>query len=619
MRDNLYCSNDRNDICKQFWSHVKTKSKSCRIPEILKHNGTISSHNTTKANMFNDYFHEQFSHISGYNVEIDFSEDELFDIDFSCTRIKQILDKININKAAGPDGIHGSILKHCSASLCRPLSIIFKLIYNTGIIPQEWKSANIVPIYKKGDKNLISNYRPISLLCLSAKIMERVIIDELLVMTRDSLDTAQHGFLSGKSCSTNLIALTDDIANSLYNNIGTDIIYFDFAKAFDTVNHDLLLFKLKQNFQIDGRLLKFIANYLKDRRQRVILDNAFSDYRSVKSGVPQGSILGPLLFVLFINDISSVISLATKICLFADDTKIWRAMQSESDCNILQNDIDKLYTWCKVNKMIFHPNKCKVVSLISNANSLTHLRLLPFSQFCYTLGSSILNYEESELDLGVIINDRFTWSDQQNKILSKASQMLGLTKRTCHFLVNSRRKRTLYLSMVRSHFEHCSIIWRPLTATQLNNFEVIQKNAIKWILNEEFLSYSNYETYLKKCMDVNILPISKHFDLGDLCFFHKIVHDYVPIKLPNYVIKYRGNSRLRNKHLDADCYVCDLEETGISKSNSPIFRNFFYRITFLWNSLPRDVRTISSTHSFKSQVKQFLWKNAQINTETYQT
>ena len=204
-------------------------------------------------------------------------------------------------------------------------------------------------------------------------------MDELLVMTRDSLDTAQHGFLSGKSCSNNLITLTDDIANSLYNNIGTDIVYFDFAKAFDTVNHNLLLFKLKQNFHIDGRLLKFIANYLKDRRQRVILDNAFSDYRSVKSGILPGSILGPLLFVLFINDISSVISLGTKICLFADDTKIWRAKQSESDCNILQSDIDKLDTWCKVNKMIFHPYKCRVVSLISNANSLTHLRLLPFS------------------------------------------------------------------------------------------------------------------------------------------------------------------------------------------------------------------------------------------------
>ena len=150
--------------------------------------------------------------------------------------------------------------------------IIFKLKYNTGIIPQEWKSANIVPIYKKGDKNLISNYRPISLLCLSAKIMERVVQDELLNLTRHLLNPAQHGFLSGKSCTTNLITLTDDIANNLFNDIGTDIIYFDFAKAFDTANHDLLLSKLNTNFKIDGRLLKFIASYLRNRHQRVVLE-----------------------------------------------------------------------------------------------------------------------------------------------------------------------------------------------------------------------------------------------------------------------------------------------------------------------------------------------------------
>ena len=120
----------------------------------------------------------------------------------------------------------------------------------------------------------------------------------------------------------------------------------------------------------------------------------------------------------------------------------------------------------------------------------------------------------------------------------------GLTKRTCHFLINSKRKRTLYLTMVRSQFEHCSAIWRPVSATELNKFEVIQKNAIKWILNEEFISYSNNETYLKKCMDIHILPISKHFDLRDLCLFHKIVNDLIPIKIPSYVTKYRGNSRL---------------------------------------------------------------------------
>ena len=615
MRDNLYCSNASSDICKQFWSHVKAKSNTNRIPEVLKHNGLISSHNITKANMFNDHFFEQFSLMSRYDIEIDFSNDEHFEIDFSCTKIKQFLDNINTDNAAGPDGIHGSVLKHCSVSLCRPLSIIFKLIYNTGIIPQEWKSANIVPIYKKGDKNLISNYRPISLLCLSAKIMERVVQDELLNLTGNLLNSAQHGFLSGKSCTTNLITLTDDIANNLFNDIGADIIYFDFAKAFDTVNHDLLLSKLKTNFKIDGRLLKFIASYLRNRQQRVVLDNTFSDYKPVKSGVPQGSILGPILFVLFINDISLEISPGTKTCLFADDTKIWRPMQSELDCKILQNDINNLNKWCKTNKMLFHPEKCKVVSIISNANRLTHINLLPFSKFSYILGSSVLNYEENEVYLGVIINDKLTWSDHQNKIILKASQMLGLTKRTCHFLINSKRKRTLYLTMVRSQLEHCSAIWRPVSATELNKFEVIQKNAIKWILNEELISYSNNETYLKKCMDINILPISKHFDLRDLCLFHKIVNDLILIKIPSYVSKCRGNSRLRNKHLDAECYICNLGEDGRLNSTSLIFKSFYYRTTFLWNKLPLDIRTVSSINVFKSRVTQFLWENAQRDIE----
>ena len=173
--------------------------------------------------------------------------------------------------------------------------------------------------------------------------------------------------------------------------------------------------------------------------------------------------------------------------------------------------------------MRFHPDKCKVVSIASNGNRLSYLRLLPFSRFSYALGNTILDYEKNEIDLGVTISDQFTWSEHHLKLITEASQMLKLIKRTCHFLRHSKRKRTLYLIMVRSQFEHYSIIWCPVTASGLDKFEAVQKNAIKWILNEEFTSYSDYDTYLQKCMEVNILPISKHFDLTDLCYFHKVL------------------------------------------------------------------------------------------------
>ena len=250
---------------------------------------------------------------------------------------------------------------------------------------------------------------------------------------------------------------------------------------------------------IKGRLPKFLINYLQNRYQRVVLENVFSDSLPVISGVPQGSILGPLLFVLFINDISTGISTGTNICLYADDTKIWRPMTSTEDCDILQKDIDYLYHCCISNQMKFHPNKCKVVSINTKSASLklANLGHLPLSRSNYTLGNGILDYETKEHDLGVIVGSNFSWSEQHEKVINKASQMLGLTKRTCNFVVSNHRKRTLYLTLVKSQFEHCSAIWRPVTSTQISKFEAIQKNAIKWILNEEFLSYSDHDTYIK--------------------------------------------------------------------------------------------------------------------------
>ena len=327
IRDNLYCAEDNNIITKKFWAHVKSTSKSCRIPEIVRYKNKISSNTITKTNMFNNFFYNQFSEPSTYDIEISLEQDEEY-IDFSTTRISQLLSDINVNKACGPDSIPGIVLKHCSTSNSAPLSRLFHSIYNTGIVPNEWKKANVVPIHKKGDKGDITNYRPISLTCIVAKKMERIIQDELLIRTRHLMNEHQHGFLANKSCTTTLIDLSDSINIDLHNKIEADIIYFDFHKAFDTVKHDLILMKLRNQFNINGCLLRFISSYIKDRTQRVVLKNNYSTFKPVHSGVPHGSILGPLLFLLFINDIADDINTETRISQYADDTKPWRVMNS---------------------------------------------------------------------------------------------------------------------------------------------------------------------------------------------------------------------------------------------------------------------------------------------------
>ena len=336
MRANLDMEN-RNILTKKFWSHVKSTTKSTRIPEVISYCGSTASEPLAKATLFNEFFHKQFSGPSTYDISIDFRNDDKSEIEFSVYRIKPILNSIDINKAQGPDAINGAVLKNCSATLAYPLSKMFHLIYNVGYIPSEWKLSNVVPIHKKDDKSSVENYRPISLTSLVMKVLERIMHEELLTRTETKIDPRQHGFLKNKSCNTNLLSFANSVSLSLHDKLGADVIYFDFSKAFDTVSHDIILNKLKTQYNIDGALLKFFANYLQGRRQRVVLENAESECVDVLSGIPQGSILGPLLFLLFINNICIGLNKDTNIGQYADDTKIWREINTESDCAVLQN------------------------------------------------------------------------------------------------------------------------------------------------------------------------------------------------------------------------------------------------------------------------------------------
>ena len=386
--------------------------------------------------------------------------------------------------------------------------------------------------------------------------------------------------------------------------IPIDVVYFDFSKAFDSVNHDILLDKLKNQFSIDGRLLKFLANYLKNRTQAVALDGKLSVPKPVLPGVPQGSILGPLLFVLFINDINVGLSQGTEISLYADDTKIWRPIHNQNDCFILQNDIDHLYNWSVVNKMSFHPHKCKVLSVCKKDPPL--LGILPFIETIYLLGNVQMDNILAEKDLGITINNRLTWGDHHNNLISKASQMLGMTKRTCHFIYNSGRKRALYIALVRSQFEHCSPVWRPHNpSNSLIRFENIQKRAIKWILSEEHTSYGCHARYLLKCVHVNLLPIGQIFDFNDFILFYKIIYRIIPLELPSYISVQSGISRLRNRNIDELSYISAIQPTSC---RSPLVKSYFYRTIIKWNMLPFDLRNCPTLAKFRKHLLVHLWK-----------
>ena len=332
----------------------------------------------------------------------------------------------------------------------------FNLSFKTGSLPSEWKLAHIVPIHKKGDEGDIENYRPISLTSIISKLFEKCIRDELFFECKHLLHDTQHGFLPSKSCTTQLVSFSHDISVGLNSNNLIDVIYLDFAKAFDTVNHDIILLKLKNEYNIDGLMLKFIKEYLQGRKQRVAVNGTLSDIRAVKSGVPQGSILGPLLFILFITSMQNRVSPGTQIALYADDTKLWRRIVTPNDHEILQRDINALFQWSIENKMRFHAKKCKVLSI--NHFHYNLFSELPFFLFPYQIDNVSLDYCTEEKDLGIIITSKFNFSNHQQVVLSNAINQFNLLRRTCHFVKNSHKRRTLYLTLVRSLLEHGSQI-----------------------------------------------------------------------------------------------------------------------------------------------------------------
>ena len=336
------------------------------------------------------------------------------DIIITTEGVAKLLHGLNPNKATGPDDIPARILQLAANELAPALQIIFQKSLDTGKLPLSWSQANIAPIFKKGDRSLAVNYRPISLTSICCKILEHIIFTNIMnhFDCYSVLTDRQHGFRSKHSTESQLIITTHDLAQSLNKKLQVDMIILDFSKAFDTVPHNRLLNKLDR-YGIRNKTHTWISNFLKYRKQRVVIGGEHSTWTQVMSGVPQGTLLGPLLFLTYINDLPNNIN--SSIRLFADDCVLYREIKNEIDSQELQKDLNSLMKWECDWQMNFNPKKCFVMRL-------THARHM--TRFNYILGDKSLQETDNHPYLGVHITNDLTWNKHIHQITATANRTL---------------------------------------------------------------------------------------------------------------------------------------------------------------------------------------------------
>ena len=559
---------------KRFWSFVKSKNKSASTPHQINWEGTSSDTPAGKASLFNMYFASVFKPseyvCNDTTNNCDASEacnEALSNVIVSPQEVCEILCNLDTNKALGPDNLSPVILKSCSHQLKGSICTLINRSLSEGIVPKDWLVANVIPVYKGKDKQKAENYRPISLLSIVSKIAERCIYNHIYPNIVNLLNESQHGFLNGKSTSTQLVQFLTHLSSTVETSGQTDVIYTDFAKAFDTVSHKFLIVKLSK-FGIHGKLLKWFESYLSGRYQCVVVDGASSERIQVTSGVPQGSILGPLMFLIYINDLPDVLTSSTPL-RFADDTTLYSNVCSSRECELVQKDLNALYEWCVKWKLDFNVSKCKVLTVTRSPNPTV---------FKYHINGELIERVNEFKDLGVVVQNNLSWNSHINTTVAKANRMMGLIKRTVGYEAPKNVKLQLYTSLVRSNLEYCTQAWNGLTARNKIKIERVQRAATRYILN-----YPNL-TYPERLLKTNLLPLSFRRDMLDLKFFYKSLHGIIIFDKNTFIHFTCNNARHTRNTSDPNLLSVQLCRTTT-------FRNsYFNRIVYSWNSLPLHIR-----------------------------
>ena len=578
----LRLSRETKNNPKAFYKYVNSKLKTrAGVANLVTPEGTASS-DTEKAQALNTFFVSVFTQETPDIPDFQPSKKiahPMADPIITAQEVVKKLSKLKPNKSPGPDGMHPRLLKEIGTSIAEPLSIIMNKSIEEGTVPLDWKDANVTPIYKKGKKTDPGNYRPVSLTSVVCKTMESIIRDHLLthVKTNNLLVGCQHGFCKGRSCTTQLLYCLDVWTDLLDSGLAVDAIYLDFAKAFDSVPHQRLLRKLR-GYGFTNNLLKWSSSFLVGRRQRVIINGNSSEWANVTSGVPQGSVLGPLYFVLFINDMPKTVE--NYIALFADDAKIFAAIRCPEDHKSLQNDLTQLQAWTEKWQLRFNAQKCKSIHFGRNN-----------PQHQYHIGHTPLESVTEEKDLGVAIDNELKFDIHTEKQVNKANSQLGLIRRSFDTL-DKETFINLYKSMVRPHLEYCHAISYPRLERQAKLLENVQRRATKLVPELKDLEYEERLRRLK-------LPSLRYRrERGDIIEAYKFLHDYYdvennPLTLDDATRRTRGHS-LKLKKI---------------RCNTTMRQQFFsFRVINNWNKLPDNIVNAPSLNALKNRLDQH-WKD----------
>ena len=601
-----FFDNNSKDI-KKIWEGIKSiiNVNKYKIPSIsqLKIRNSIIDNQKKIAQELNNFFVNVGPNIDQTIPINPKTKPENFlknrnDSEFVITNITEeevleIIDHLE-NKSVGPTSIPINLLKITSRQIIKPLCEIISLSFSQGIFPEELKISKVIPIFKSGSSEDVNNYRPISLLSIFDKIIEKLMHKRLYDFLQENniLTTAQFGFQKNMSTSLAIIEITERIRRSMEDKKVGCGLFVDLSKAFDTINHKILISKM-EHYGIRGTPLKWFTSYLNNRKQYTFLNGFSSTIELITCGVPQGSVLGPLLFLLYINDLPNI-SKKLDFFLFADDTNIYFEANTFSELEKKMNkELKKLYTWLIVNRLALNISKTNFIVFHPKNKEKTRITIRINK---YTI------QEKDEIKyLGVILDASLSWKQQIDKLIRKLNKATAMMYKARPY-INKRTMLTLYYSLIYSHLNYATEVWGDASKTSINRILTIQKRIVRMISFEdtrlEDFSLPESNPLFKS---LKLLKIGNIYKMKTLIFVYKCLNNTFSGQFGNWFHK-TSNTYSHNTRSSANQNLV----LPRARTTNYGIKSIKFQGVKLWNELPLDFKILPNNSSFSIKIKTLL-------------